>query len=277
MKNVALAVLVLGILLGASAEAQGIRGLIKKKAEDAVKGPEAAKAEEMPGVLKDPDVIPINLETMGYVKRGLNLEIAERASLAKFLASIKTREQYQACSSGVAMTPEAQKVAMRIGELPENATQAQMQAAIAKMNVDMNALVLKACGEDPSKYAGNWRAERLREIEEKAAAAAGPASGNDVEDATLQAPSELEGETTMIGPHLVVAPEAAGMTPRQYAIYKERLAAFCAAIKNGWKPPSTPIVKMPGTGNGVWYFTQDEVQDMLKKCEEMMAMIAQVT
>ncbi|MCC6318509.1 MAG: hypothetical protein IT361_12565 [Gemmatimonadaceae bacterium] len=280
MKKGGLAVLALGVLLAAPAgpsEAQGIRGLIRKKAEEAVKGPEAAKAEEMPGALKNPDVIPINTATMEYVKRGLNVEISERAALTKFLSGIKTQEEYQTCSSGVAMTPEGQKVAMRIGDLPENATQAQMQAAIAKMNEEISALVLKACGEDPRKYAGNWRGQRLREIEEKAAAAAGPDTGDDVEPVAPQTASEADGEALQMGPFLAPAPAAAGMTPRQYAIYKERLAAFCTAIKSGWKPASTPIVKMPGSGSAVWYFTQDEVQDMLKKCEEMMALIAQVT
>jgi hypothetical protein len=67
------------------------------------------------------------------------------------------------------------------------------------------------------------------------------------------------------------------MTPRQYALMKERTIAFCTALKNGFVPPDSPIVKMPGTGNGVWVFTQDEVQAMKKQCASMMPLLAQVT
>lgn len=281
MTRSGLALVALGVLLATPsmpAEAQGIRGLIKKKAEQAVKGPEAAKAEETPSALRDPDVIPVSEESIEHFKRGLNVEIAERAALTKFLAGVKTREQYQACSNAVAMTPEAQKISMRVGELPENATQAQLQAVMVKMNEDMIALLLKQCGEDPAKYLGNWRADRLREIEAKAAAAAGPASGDDMETALPVAAEDLEGDVRPFGP--VIAPvttEFAGMTPRQYALYKERAIAFCRAVQNGWVPPNTPIVKMPGTGNGVWLFTQAEVQALLKECATLMPLLVQVT
>jgi hypothetical protein len=276
-----LALLALGLLViapTAPVDAQGIRGLIKKKAEESVRKPEAAPAEEMPGALRDPDVVPINEETLGHFRRGLDVEIAERAALTKFLAGIKTREQYRACTTNLALSPEGQKIAMRMSELPENATPAQMQAVITKMNEEMNALALTRCGEDPVKYLGNWRAERLREIEAKAAAAAGPPADSDLESWSAFQPTGPAAEQAALDPPVArTTLVLAGMTPRQYALYKERVIAFCQAIQNGWKPPATPIVTMPGTGNGKWVFTQDEVQDLLKHCQTLMQLLTQVT
>jgi hypothetical protein len=278
MTRSAFAVIAIGILLATPtmpAEAQGVRGLIKKKVAEAVKPAEQAKAEEMPAALQESNVVPISDVSLEHFKRGLEVEIAERAALTKFLASIKTREQYQACSSGVAMSPEGQKIVMSMGDMPENATAEQMQAAMTKMNERITALVVKTCGEDPQQYAGKWRVDRLREIEAKAAAAAGPASGSD-EGSWSRSPTGPDGGSAELTTPLAIV-DFAGMTPAQYALLKERVISFCRAIKNGWVPPNTPIVKMPGTGRGVWVFTQDEVQALLKQCETLMPLLLQVT
>jgi hypothetical protein len=279
MTRSALAAIALGILLATPsmpAEAQGVRGLIKKKVAEAVKPAEQAKAEEMPAALQQSNVVPISDVSLEHFKRGLEVEIAERAALTKFLASIKTREQYQACSSGVAMSPEGQKIVMSMGDMPENATAEQMQAAMTKMNERITALVVKTCGEDPQQYAGKWRVDRLREIEAKAAAAAGPASGSDEGSWSSLAPTGPDGGSAELTTSLAIV-DFAGMTREQYALLKERAISFCQAIKNGWVPPNTPIVKMPGAGMGVWVFTQDEVQALLKQCETLMPLLLQVT
>jgi hypothetical protein len=280
MTRSGLAVLALGILLATPslpAGAQGVRGLIKKQAAEAVKGPEAAKTAEVPEGLRDPDVIPMTEENLGYFKRGLQLEVTERAALTKFMAGQPAREQaYRKCTTEIFSTPEGQKIALSLGNLPENATVEQLQAASQKMGEQMKALTDKKCGEDPSKYNGEWQRVRLREIEEKAAAAAGPPGDDDAATWSSPDPSGFEGEQEFAGSPAMATAIVQGLTTRQYGLMKERVVAFCQAVKAGWKPPSTPIVKLPGSGSGVWVFTQDEVQDLLKQCDDLMFLLTEL-
>ena len=80
-------------------------------------------------------------------------------------------EQYRACQSQVAASPEYMKISERVLELPENAKQEDMQKLMADMAKQTDALMLKTCGAQP--LSDGQRATRLEEIQRKGAAASG--------------------------------------------------------------------------------------------------------
>ena len=120
----------------------------------------------------DPFVIPITDAVLKAFARGLQTEADLINQFRKELTAREAAvEKHNACKGQVAGSPEYVEILMSLGNLPENITSEDMQKAMAKMTQDGDALVLKRCGPAPAAVNG---ADRLKEIQRKAAAAAGP-------------------------------------------------------------------------------------------------------
>jgi hypothetical protein len=155
-------------------------GLLRRKIGEVVKGDEptkeaAEKTATEPAATpasRDPNVVEVNDAVLTALENSLQTEIRLREEFRKELAALKTPEQYNACTAEVYLSPEGQKISMRVVEVVENATQAQMQAVAAQVSKDIEALTLKTCGPDVRQFNDSWRAKRLSEIQSQAAGAA---------------------------------------------------------------------------------------------------------
>jgi hypothetical protein len=117
-------------------------------------------------------VIPITDKVLEGFARALQTEIDLRDQLFKELEAKEAAEtKYTACKQQAAASPEFTQILMRLADTPENASTEEMMKRMAQMSQDQEALVVKMCG--PAPVAVNT-AQRLLEIQQKAAAAAGP-------------------------------------------------------------------------------------------------------
>jgi len=116
---------------------------------------------------------------LAALEKGLRTEIALRAALKKEIeaqeAGQKTPAQFQQCQGQVATSPENMKIAEAMFSIPETATAGQRQRQMERIAKRVEAVVLKKCGPEPQpRSRDSWVAERLLEIEQRAASAAGP-------------------------------------------------------------------------------------------------------
>jgi hypothetical protein len=246
----------------APADAQ-IGGLIKKKVAE-VTGDKKAEAATQERASQDPDVLPMTDAVVTSFAAGLRTEIALRDEFRKVLATYKTREQYNKCTSELAMTEEGQKIVLQFANLPDNATSADIQRITEKMNVEMNALMKKHCGTHvDEEWPGPKRSAKLQEIEAKAAA---EVKAGEEPDASLDGDVE---ETW--------AETAARASVRQYQILKERVVPFCKEYEKGTIKLDGKPVKFPGSGNNMyWVYTAEEAAALAKRCKELMALLEQL-
>lgn len=149
-----------------SVESQGVGGLIKKKAAEAVKGKDANK--EPPKDDKKDEGLqsqlgecgPLTPEKVSDFVRGLKTEQNYLDDFDKMLRGLKTHEQIIACRQQEAMSGTIQKI-MSQG-ITVNATPAQLEKAMAKNAVDVEKHMVQKCGEDPSKFDKRKAAEDAR-------------------------------------------------------------------------------------------------------------------
>ena len=132
-------------------EAQGIGGLIKRKAAEAVKPKEEPKTKATDAAEpSSPFAFDLTPESMAALKRGLELEIKMRADYRAEVARQKTVAQYKACESESASSPEAAKYMEEYLARQEKVkTQEDVQKLTAWQNETLNAIVKKKCGDDP--------------------------------------------------------------------------------------------------------------------------------
>jgi hypothetical protein len=121
-----------------------------------------------------PDVLVISEPVLAALDKGLRTEIALREALRKQLAALKTSEQYQQCQGAAATSPESMKLSESMMTMPDNIAPDEWRRRMMRAGKALEALILQKCGVDPSAFNDNWRAARLKEIEDKAASAAGP-------------------------------------------------------------------------------------------------------
>lgn len=250
------------------AEAQ-IGGFLKKKAKEAAQAPVQQQQanqqsdEAAARALEAPDVVPITQESTARFGRALDVEIRLRGEFKTQLGSMKSKEEYEACKSEVAMTQDPMQMAAALASLGDKATPAEIQKVMVKMSTDMEAQLAKRCGADPSGWPDYKRAERLREIEAVASDAFAPASG------AGEAPAvERPG-----GPSWVPtddAQTAAHPYARKYAIAKERWIPFCAAEAE--KTSSKKFVRIK-----LYAYTVEEAQVLSEHCPDVMAKLNKVT
>jgi hypothetical protein len=239
-------------LAATSAEAQ-IGGLIKRKAADAIKGPE--KKEEKPAAKSspfgNPDVLEITAPRFEGLLRGLKVEVALYKEFTAELAKYPTPQQYNRCAAQVYASPEKEKL-LEIMMLPDNATDAQKQAAMKKYGEEDMALLKRKCPLDPATWTDSKKQERLTEITARAAAAAVPVASHD-EDAFASGPYFSGDEP---GRQAEPAP-----TTLQYDNHKERTDKLCK-LRTQNVLPKTGGFKTPGTGSAHWLFEPGELSVM---------------
>jgi len=132
--------------------------------------PDANKPVVLP--TNDPSVIPITDKVLEGFERAMKTELALRGELRTELEGRDAAaKKHEACIQQAAASPEAQQIVMQLANVPENSTNEQMMAMMAKMGKDQEALVLKMCGPVPAPIN---TAQRLLDIRQKAAASAGP-------------------------------------------------------------------------------------------------------
>ena len=215
-------------------EAQGLGGMIKKKAGEVAKG-KGSKAEpakkEDDGPIKSTLGCDVTPDAVSRFERGLKAERQQVSDFESMFSGLRSHEQVIKCRQDEAISPTVQQILSQ--GITQNATNAQLQAAMAKNMVDVEAHMVKKCGEDPSKY--NPREQR--ELARKAGA------------------------------------KAAGMTDECYDKLKEFALSFCklppetrkAAVENG--------IRVPGKGSGVWVFTADEAKALDPRCDQLVPAI----
>ncbi|HJR17621.1 MAG TPA: hypothetical protein VJ808_12265, partial [Gemmatimonadales bacterium] len=121
------------------------------------------------------DLVEITEPVLEGLVRGLRAEIALQKEFRDLLAKYPTQEQYNACGAQVATSEEAMKL-LELMNLPENATPEQSQRAMQKFTTETAALHKRKCPFDPNEWNSSTKAKRLKEIEAKAAEAAGSSS-----------------------------------------------------------------------------------------------------
>jgi hypothetical protein len=235
-----------------SADAQ-IGGLIKRKATDAIKGPEKneEKAAAKSTPFGNPDILEITAPRFEGLLRGLKVEVALYKEFTAELAKYPTPQQYNRCAAQVYASPEKEKL-LEIMMLPDNATDAQKQAAMKKYGEEDTALLKRKCPLDPATWTDSKKQERLTEITARAAAAAVPAASHD-EDAFASGPYLSSDEP---GRQAEPAP-----TTLQYDNHKERTDKLCK-LRTQNVLPKTGGFKTPGAGSAHWLFEPGELSVM---------------
>lgn len=211
--------------------------------------------------------------------RGLDMEIKLLEEFAAELKTFRSPEVYSACVDNLAMSPEAQRIAMRVGALPENATAEQAQNALTKMGEDMQALMKTKCGADVNEeWPQHKRDERLKTIVSRAAAATGPVSDT----------TRGRGGPAPEDEFFDLADQQRAMTDVEYKVWQERVEAYCAykKLKKG-KMNVTPgdgygygfaaSFLNPAAGKKVaWLFTAEEVVLADAECTELVLKIGKI-
>ncbi len=231
----------------------------EKTAEKDPRAPEATGSTQNP--FADPAIVFITQDQLGRFQKGLQHEVTQRNALRKQLASLQTREQYQACAQSAATSPELMKLIQDAADSSANLPVEQMMKRQQQMYADMGALVEKKCGVDPQKVESS-RAERLRQIEAEASDLAMPPG--------YKAPPPEAPQAVIVRPFA-----------RAYGMLKERGPVFCGKLAE--KAPLTPttitvgtekmsVVKIRGAGQD-YVFRQDEADALTQGCSGVMALM----
>lgn len=252
-------------------------GFLKKKVKEAVQAPvkqEQAKQqadEAAASALSDPDVIPITRESTARFRTALGAEARLRAEFRAQLASVKSQEEYDACSGELMMSQEVQQLTMRLADKSANASAADMQKLMLKHTSDLEALVMKRCGPSPSQWDPGKVAQRLQEIEGEASDALAP-PGAAVADPDVSAERHP-------GPSAHAAePGQAEAHPyrRKYALLKERWTPFCGALTEAALKGDGKYRTVKGVGSGVYVYSSSEAEVMTANCTAVMADLSEV-
>jgi len=234
-----------------TAEAQ-IGGLIKRKATEAIKGPEKKdeKQAEKSDALPD-GVMEITAPVFEGVINGLKVEVALRREFRAELAKLPTQAQYDQCLSRLVSSEEYQQIQSRIGNLPENATDAQKAATMQKMYTDTEVLQKKMCPVTPNDWTEGMKQKRLAEIRTKAVQAAAPVKN-----------ARGDSDQTAEGPFLSsdgwISQSTSAPTEGEFNIHLERLDKLCS-LRSEKALPTSGGFKAPGSGGKFWLFTPGEL------------------
>jgi hypothetical protein len=152
MLNRAAIALLLSFTLTSGVGAQGVGGLIKRKAAEVVKpkNEPAAKANEPAAPTSAAFPFDLTAESMEAFKRGLDVEISMRAEYRKEVAAMKSQAEYDKCTQEAAMSSDAQKVMEEYVTRSEKVkTQEEVQKLTVWQNEAIDAVLLKRCGQNP--------------------------------------------------------------------------------------------------------------------------------
>lgn len=261
---------VIGVAIPVGAGAQGVSGLIKKKVAETVGKDEKAPQANASGVYNE-DVLELTEPVMKGFMNGLRVELAGLGEFADLMDTYKRPEDYERCRGEVAMSPAGMEIAMRLANLPDNATAEEMQRAMAKINEELVALTKKSCGPDAGEdWPQDKRRDRVAAIVARAAAAAGPVG-------SLPEPMPAGGPAGPSG-FEPFEPSAAGfveaardsMTLRQYGITEERAENYCRLLEAGAIQPGQAVkYAIPG-GKIFWVYSEVEARAIEPQCQEIL-------
>jgi hypothetical protein len=290
-----IAALLLSFTITTNADGQ-IGGLIKRTVKEATKPKEEKDAKAAATPDTPPFPYELNEASMASFKRGLELEVQVREDYKNRLAKLKTPEQYQACTSAAAASPEFQKVmeeyATRVGGAR---TPDESQKAVAWFNESIAALSTKRCGDDPQKLKSE-QASIFRKAEEAAAIefAKGwtkPSRPDASGDSTSDQPNDcLEGDddTSSMPMHLlaectaVVIPQQGTSAETEEKVKwfretKELLEKYCSLSPEMRADAQQRGISVPGTGNNIyWVFSKRFAIWVGDDCDHLMKLFSYV-
>ena len=218
-------------------------GLIKKKVSEAIKptekAAEPARSTNQPGSLFNADVMQITPGSLESLTSAMESERSMQNEFRKELAKYPTKEEYGACQQKAVMTPEGQKIAGAMGNVPEGTSAEEFQRIMTKMQTDMEALIRKTCPLNPDDWSDHKKRERVVAIHRKASA-----------------PFDT------IGVRGVSGDGVSELSARRNDILTERIVAYCEAKKAGADVPGgADGLKIPGTGKDIyWVYTAGELE-----------------
>ncbi len=272
--------------------ALGVGGRLRQRVDQAAsqdKKPD--QAQERP--LKfDAIVVEINEASLRGLENGLDTEIRLLEAFAALLAPYKSLEEYRACVNQLGENPGFKEtymqILMHLANVRDGATMEEMQRATEKMNRDMAALVLKACGPDPDDWPEHKRREKIEEIARKAAAAAGPIRSFRpephggpfaIDDGDDTAWDAHEWAATYTG-----AQQTQGLPYHAYLVMKERVQALCTYLDVSGHTPTpgyqlhfpASLIDPNGNPKIFWVFMPDEVKQIQAICPPIQLKLGKV-
>jgi hypothetical protein len=241
-RGVASILLAIALLsLPGQAEAQGIGGLIKKKAGEVAKG-KGGKADQEKNAVKDSGPItsawaledcgPLTPDKLNDFLRGLQAEATQRGEFDKVFRSLGNAATVVACRNQEFASPAAQKILYQ-GLTTGTPTAAQLEKMMAKNQLDLEKHMDQKCGKDPSKFNERNAHDNARRNGAK----------------------------------------AADMTEACYDKLKEVVLGFCRMSPELQQTATQNGIRVPGKGKGVWVFTPNEAQAIKPKCGALVPAI----
>ena len=235
------------LALAATPALAGWGDALKKEADKAIKHEKKPAANAETGAVQsriEPKVTP---ETLAKFRASLQLEIAERDRVTKFMATVKTGEAYEKCKNDWMLSPDGQKVSQKYADAMQGATsQAEVQKKVEVIGKEIEKALEQHCGPDPNHYNQGWANQEIR-------AAIGKASDQFTTD------------------------------DYAYATWKEWITEFCKYVEALKKQPDAAQklakikdegLRIPGSGAGIYYvYTASEANALLEKCESLMPLI----
>lgn len=226
----------------------GLGDMLKKKAAEVVKKDKAKPAATSEtGKVESRIQPPVTPETIARFKAGMEYEIAERAKAAKFLATVKSKDDYEKCKLDWVMSAEGQKVSQQFTDAIGAAKSSEdMQKVSEKFGPIMEKHLADKCGPDPGKYNDYWKAEQAR-------LALGQASDN-----------------------------FAKGDDYAYHTWKEWVTEFCNYIEKLKKEPNFEQKKAQMLDEGLrihtyggnhYVYTATEAKHLLENCDTLMPLI----
>jgi hypothetical protein len=248
MKALGTLALVCGLGVVAATAWAGWGDSLKKQADKMVKGekkPAASSTDTGPVSQSriEPKPTP---ETLAKFKASLELEVAERNRVTKFLTTVKPSDVYEKCKTEWMMGPEGQKLSQKYVEAMQGKSQEEIQKNVQVMGAETEKAIERHCGPDPGHYNQSWANEQIR-------AAIGRASDQFTKD------------------------------DYAYASWKEWVAEFCNYVDELKKQPDAAQklakvrdegLRIPGSGAGIYYvYTASEASTLLDQCDTLMPLL----
>lgn len=233
----------LAVALPQRIESQGIGGMIKKKATDAVKKKDGDKPSQAKDIAKDDTPLksvfgecgPLTSEKVIRFLEGLREELAGQDAFKSGTQFLRPEKEVAKCRDAELMSPTYQKY-MNQGFDGNNppSTAAAIQSQMAKNTAEFTQYVDKKCGKDPSKFS---KSEAFKKAHSDGA-------------------------------------KKAGLDEKCYDAMMEPILAFClltpanqqAAMKNGIK------VDVAGVSED-WGYTADDAKAIAPQCAELVLRI----
>ena len=293
--RITLALALTGLVV-ATAQGQGIGGLIKKKVGDAVKPKEDQPAKDAPSE-SSPFKYELTAETMAAFKRGLELEIKMRADYRSRVAKhAAATAAYKKCEQGIPFRPEASKIADEGSSRMDKAkTPEETQSAMQWMQKEMMGLTTKVCGAEPGlppdQAQSFTKAQEAGAIEFGKNATRKPPRDRSHEDPMPPHPECVESDSVenlvtcgsdspsgyVFPQQQEIAAELLELFLHEYGLFKELVTKFCSLDKQTRADAAKHGVRVQGSRAEIfWIFQKDFAAMVNPHCETFMNLLAEL-